>query len=72
MAGRRILDRRLELLAIAASCCGLLGCSQEPTSIILEYEVDQDALSGEIVVETDRLVAAVNSRLGQARFRTGY
>jgi preprotein translocase subunit SecD len=66
MAGRRMLDRWLGPLAIAASCCGLFGCGHEPTSIILEYKVDQDTMPGEIVVETDYLVAAVNSRLGKA------
>lgn len=51
------------LLTIIASCCGLLGCSHEPVSIILEYEVDQEAMPGESVVEMNSLVAAINGRL---------
>lgn len=63
MARRRLLNQVWGPLAIVASCYGLSGCGHEPTSIILEYEADLDAMSGELVVEKDRLVSAVNSRL---------
>lgn len=53
-------------LTIAASCCGLLSCGHEPASIILKYEVDQDAMPGETAVKTDMLVAPINARLGKA------
>jgi len=63
MAEERMFDRWMGPVAIAVFCCVLSGCGHEPASIILEYEVDLDTMPSELVVDTDRLVAAINARL---------